>query len=174
MESVTNYAGLHYNFRFLLVFKVSYLLLIAFKNFVSLNKMPLELNIVTDKPVNCNNSENSFDERNGFATLVFGLDVHEDCELLQELEEILDFDLSLIKYPEGDLFEGFVDLNHFMHFIHAFKHQLENSRVCDQTAYPYISKEYLETGLLSDLTFFETFIKCALSQGAKGIKFEAR
>ncbi len=43
----------------------------------------------------------NFDSRDGFQTIVFGLDYHEECELLKQLSQALNFDLSFIKYPEG-------------------------------------------------------------------------
>lgn len=47
-----------------------------------------------------------FDSRNGFQTIVFGLDYHEECELFKHLSQALDFDLLFIKYPEGKAFNN--------------------------------------------------------------------
>ena len=90
-----------------------------------------------------------FDSRNGFEEIVFGMDISEDCELLNRLSRELDFDLSFIKYPEGGAFNGsFGDeaslLDEFVSFFQELLLQIEmKPDYFSKIDYRYLNFDYL-------------------------------
>jgi hypothetical protein len=120
-----------------------------------------------------------FDSRDGFQRLLFGLDGYEDCELLQQIAKVLNFDLSFIKFPEGRAFAGGLkneaaSIAEFISFLSGFLAKLEQQPdYYQQIEYPYINMQYFSQRKLNkDLLALIEFFKHHQAMGAAQVWFE--
>lgn len=73
---------------------------------------------------------NSHNSRDGFDLILFGLDVHEECTLLREISNLIEFDLSFLEYPVGRIhdIENPVSAVEFLEYLQALSIALEQKK----------------------------------------------